>query len=125
MSDVNTNNDVTLECGKSCPDEVSSQNESPKLPNVNDYDKLFSQLLNMNLLNQFKKEIQNEEVEENDGGDGDDGDDGDDDDEGSEGDDSDYSDDGFTLNNTWETLSKLVESHLNITNSIATLLKKS
>ena len=121
MSDINTNNDGTLEGGKSCPDEVSSQNESPKLPNVNEYDKLFSQLLNMNLLNQFKKEIQNEEVEGDDEGD----DEGGDDDEGSEGDDSDYSDEGFTSEDRWETIHKLVESHLNITNSIATLLKKS
>jgi hypothetical protein len=124
MSDVTTNNGLNQPCGnETCTlaGEKVCADVHQQLPNIN-YDKLFSQLLNMNLLNQCKQD-EGGGSDENEG-DEDDGDEDDgDEDEGDE--DSDYSDEDFSLNAKWKTINKLVESHLNITNSIATLLNNS
>ena len=128
MSDVTTNNGLNQSCGCTSTCEKVCTDEPQQLPNINNYDKLFSQLLNMNLLNQCKQDGNKDEDEGDGEGDGD-GDDDDEDDEEDEGDgddeDSDYSDEGFSLDAKWKTINKLVESHLNITNSIATLLNNS
>jgi hypothetical protein len=133
MSDVTTNNGLNQSCGsetraeplQACAEacEKVCADEPQQLPNINNYDKLFSQLLNMNLLNQCKQE--QEQDEDEDEGDGDDEHEGDEDDEDEGDEDSDYSDEGFSLDAKWKTINKLVESHLNITNSIATLLNSS
>jgi hypothetical protein len=129
MSDVTTNNGLNQSCGsETCTltGEKVCTDEPQQLPTIN-YDKLFSQLLNMNLLNQCKQEQEQEQDDE--GYEGDEGDEDEDDedyedeDEGDE--DSNYSDEGFSLDAKWKTINKLVESHLNITNSIATLLNNS
>ena len=141
MSDVTTNNGLNQSCGSetctSTSETCASTSEKVctddhrQLPNINNYDKLFSQLLNMNLLNQCKQDGNKDEDEGDGEGDGDEDEDEDDDedDEEDEGDgddeDSDYSDEGFSLDAKWKTINKLVESHLNITNSIATLLNNS
>jgi hypothetical protein len=127
MSDVTTNNGLNQSCGsETCTltGEKVCTDEPQQLPTIN-YDKLFSQLLNMNLLNQCKQEQeQDDEGYEGDEGDEDEDDeDYEDEDEGDE--DSNYSDEGFSLDAKWKTINKLVESHLNITNSIATLLNNS
>ena len=116
MSDVTTNNGLNQSCGCTSTCEKVCTDEPQQLPNINNYDKLFSQLLNMNLLNQGKQAENEDEGDEDEG----DEDEGDGDDE-----DSDYSDEGFSLDAKWKTINKLVESHLNITNSIATLLNNS
>lgn len=129
MSDVTTNNGLNQSCGCTSTCEKVCTDEPQQLPNINNYDKLFSQLLNMNLLNQCKQDG-NKDEDEGDGeddGDGDEDDDEDDEEDEGDGDDedSDYSDEGFSLDAKWKTINKLVESHLNITNSIATLLNNS
>jgi cobalamin biosynthesis protein CobT len=129
MSDVTTNNGLNQSCGsETCTltGEKVCTDEPQQLPTIN-YDKLFSQLLNMNLLNQCKQEQDDEgdkdEEDEEDEDDEDEDEEEEDEDEGDE--DSDYSDEGFSLDAKWKTINKLVESHLNITNSIATLLNNS
>lgn len=129
MSDVTTNNGLNQSCGsETCTltGEKVCTDEPQQLPTIN-YDKLFSQLLNMNLLNQCKQEQDDEgdkdEEDEEDEDDEDEDEEEEDEDEGDE--DSDYSDEGFSLDAKWKTINKLVESHLNITNSIATLLNSS
>jgi len=133
MSDVTTNNGLNQSCGsETCTltGEKVCTDEPQQLPTIN-YDKLFSQLLNMNLLNQCKQE-QDDEGDKDEDDEGDEGDEGDEDeddedyeDEDAGDEDSDYSDEGFSLDAKWKTINKLVESHLNITNSIATLLNNS
>ena len=122
--------------------ESSEDKDSTKIPNINEYDKLFSHLLNMNL---FKAKNEGEGEDEGDG-DGDGEGDGEDEGEGEyegegedegegeyegEGEDEDE-DEGegeeegdILLSTKWEIINKLVESHLNITNSVTLLLKNS
>ena len=108
---------------ENCIIESSEHEDSVKIPHINEYDKLFSQLLNMNLFNRKGGEDDGEnEGEGQDEGDGDG--EGDDDREG-EGDDEGDDEGEDLLSTKWEVINKLVESHLNITNSVIHLLKTS
>jgi len=122
---------------ENCIIESSEHEDSVKIPHINEYDKLFSQLLNMNLFNRKGGEDDGEnEGEDNGENEGEDKgeDEGEDEgeyegeDEGSDEGEDEGSDISLSTkweSTKWEVINKLVESHLNITNSVIHLLKTS
>lgn len=114
---------------ENCIIESSEHEDSVKIPHINEYDKLFSQLLNMNLFNRKGGEDDGENEGEDEGeNEGEDEGEDEDEDEGSDEGEDEGSDISLSTkweSTKWEVINKLVESHLNITNSVIHLLKTS